>query len=242
MRHRNTERIWIKMAAVSVAALSLGLGACSPGEKTGMETMGMETAGMEAAGMETTDIGTAGMETTGIGTAGIETTGMETTGIEPADLAAEAQAVNGTDEEDENVAEPKLRLELPEDDSMYSQASTIQQDNRVIQIQFHHENTGSDAIIWASIEAEGGPSEYYMFDEDGIRSEMADIGAGGPLEMTIRKTVENSDIHGILISWEYDGVYYELWEDDAREQADRVLQMAAAIASQSIVKPETGNR
>ena len=45
--------------------------------------------------------------------------------------------------------------------------------------------------------------------------------------------MENSDIHGILISWEQEGVFYELWEDDAREKKEAVVDMASAIVSRS---------
>ena len=53
------------------------------------------------------------------------------------------------------------------------------------------------------------------------------------VKMTIQKTVENSDIHGILVSWEHEGVFYELWEDDARDSMDAVIEMASAIAVRS---------
>ena len=49
------------------------------------------------------------------------------------------------------------------------------------------------------------------------------------MKMTIQKTVENSDIHGILVSWEHEGVFYELWEDDARDSMDAVIEMASAM-------------
>ena len=108
----------------------------------------------------------------------------------------------------------------------------IQEDEHTVQIQFHDENTQSDAMAWASLEAGGGPSEYYVLDEEGTLQQ--EVWAGEKLvKMTIQKTVENSDIHGILVSWEHEGVFYELWEDDARDSMDAVIEMSSAIAVRS---------
>ena len=53
-------------------------------------------------------------------------------------------------------------------------------------------------MAWASLEAGGGPSEYYVLDEEGTLQQ--EVWAGEKLvKMTIQKTVENSDIHGILV-------------------------------------------
>ena len=134
--------------------------------------------------------------------------------------------------EQEAAKAPVLRLKLPDDVTVCSSPVIIQEDEHTVQIQFHDENTQSDAMAWASLEAGGGPSEYYVLDEEGTLQQ--EVWAGEKLvKMTIQKTVENSDIHGILVSWEHEGVFYELWEDDARDSMDAVIEMASAIAVRS---------
>ena len=134
--------------------------------------------------------------------------------------------------EQEAAKAPVLRLKLPDDVTVCSSPVIIQKDEHTVQIQFHDENTQSDAMAWASLEAGGGPSEYYVLDEEGTLQQ--EVWAGEKLvKMTIQKTVENSDIHGILVSWEHEGVFYELWEDDARDSMDAVIEMASAIAVRS---------
>ena len=134
--------------------------------------------------------------------------------------------------EQEAAKAPVLRLKLPDDVTVCSSPVMIQEDEHTVQIQFHDENTQSDAMAWASLEAGGGPSEYYVLDEEGTLQQ--EVWAGEKLvKMTIQKTVENSDIHGILVSWEHEGVFYELWEDDARDSMDAVIEMASAIAVRS---------
>lgn len=209
MRDRAIKNLRIRAAIVAVtAAFSLNIGACSSGDKSGTDPE-RETAGSEYAGQETSEGDSAGQDTSEAGSAGREI---------PETGSADREAV--------------LKLSLPEDESLFSHP-VRSEDDGMIQIQFGDQNTRSEAIVWASLEKEGGPSEYYVFDEEGEEKKMVAAGSR-QLEMVIRKTVENSDIHGILVSWECDGVYYELWEDDAREQADDVIQTAAEIAARSM--------
>ena len=198
---------YILYFAAAAAAASLGLGACSPGTGAQKSETGYEN------GHET------GHETR-------HETELET---------EEGTASEHTTEhipEQEAAKAPVLRLKLPDDVTVCSSPVIIQKDEHTVQIQFHDENTQSDAMAWASLEAGGGPSEYYVLDEEGTLQQ--EVWAGEKLvKMTIQKTVENSDIHGILVSWEHEGVFYELWEDDARDSMDAVIEMASAIAVRS---------
>lgn len=209
--------------SAAVAAVSIGLVACSPGTGAGKETVISAPAGQDTAVNETQEIGLPGQESSE------ETEGGDQSKekVSGRSEQAESDIKTGTEKA------PVLRLKLPEDETICSSPAVIREDGTAIQIQFHDETTQSDAMAWASLEAGGGPSEYYVLDEEGTERQEVLAGEKIRVEMTIRKTVENSDIHGILVSWNYEGVFYELWEDDARESADAVVDMAAAIAARS---------
>lgn len=209
--------------AAAAAAVSIGLVACSPGTGAGKETVISAPAGQDTAVNETQGIGLPGQESSEQTEGGDQSKEKDSGRSEQ----AESDINTGTEKA------PVLRLKLPEDETLCSSPAVIQEDGTAIQIQFHDETTQSDAMAWASLEAGGGPSEYYVLDEDGTERQEVLAGEKIRVEMTIRKTVENSDIHGILVSWNYEGVFYELWEDDARESADAVVDMAAAIAARS---------
>lgn len=217
---------YILYFAAAAAAAGLGLGACSPGTGTQKETASSVSAGQQTAVSGGTESGTES-ET---GYENGHETGHETrheTGHETEEGTASEHIP-----EQEAAKAPVLRLKLPDDVTVCSSPVMIQEDEHTVQIQFHDENTQSDAMAWASLEAGGGPSEYYVLDEEGTLQQ--EVWAGEKLvKMTIQKTVENSDIHGILVSWEHEGVFYELWEDDARDSMDAVIEMASAIAVRS---------
>ena len=205
---------YILYFAAAAAAAGLGLGACSPGTGTQKETASSVSAGQQTA------------------VSGVSESGTESeTGYENGHETEEGTASEHIPEQEAAKA-PVLRLKLPDDVTVCSSPVMIQEDEHTVQIQFHDENTQSDAMAWASLEAGGGPSEYYVLDEEGTLQQ--EVWAGEKLvKMTIQKTVENSDIHGILVSWEHEGVFYELWEDDARDSMDAVIEMASAIAVRS---------
>lgn len=209
--------------AAAAAAVSIGLVACSPGTGAGKETVISAPAGQDTAVNETQGLGLPGQESSEQ-TEGGDQSKEKVSGRSE---QAESDIKAGTEKA------PVLRLKLPEDETICSSPAVIREDGTAIQIQFHDETTQSDAMAWASLEAGGGPSEYYVLDEEGTECQEILAGEKIRVEMTIRKTVENSDIHGILVSWKYEGVFYELWEDDARESADAVVDMAAAIAARS---------
>lgn len=246
---------YILYFAAAAAAVSIGLGACSPGTgktvtpvptgqeatgqvETGQESPAGEGPGPEASGQEPQKI-PGGAETSkadfpGQGSSP-ENGGKTETGNGG---NAETGKGPGQDSTQESAKATVLRLKLPEDERICSSPAIIQEDDNTIQIQFHDENTRSDAIAWASLEAGGGPSEYYMFDEDGTKQQEVSAGEELRVKMTVKKTVENSDIHGMLVSWEHEGVFYELWEDDARDSTDAVIDMASAIAARSAAAQE----
>ena len=210
------------------AAAGLGLGACSPGTGAQKETASSVSAGQQTAVSGVTESGTE--SETG------DENGHETrheTELETEEGTASEHTTEHIPEhipEQEAAKAPVLRLKLPDDVTVCSSPVIIQEDEHTVQIQFHDENTQSDAMAWASLEAGGGPSEYYVLDEEGTLQQ--EVWAGEKLvKMTIQ--VENSDIHGILVSWEHEGVFYELWEDDARDSMDAVIEMASAIAVRS---------
>ena len=221
---------YILYFAAAAAAAGLGLGACSPGTGAQKETASSVSAGQQTAVSGVTESGTES-ET---GDENGHETGHETrheTELETEEGTASEHTTEHIPEQEAAKA-PVLRLKLPDDVTVCSSPVIIQKDEHTVQIQFHDENTQSAAMAWASLEAGGGPSEYYVLDEEGTLQQ--EVWAGEKLvKMTIQKTVENSDIHGILVSWEHEGVFYELWEDDARDSMDAVIEMASAIAVRS---------
>ena len=222
---------FILYVTMIAAAAGINLSACSSGTGAEQGTAALRSSGQGTGSVQSsiqgTDVSKApGQETPGEGGTKDETISEHTLKSESA--RNQENARNQKDAEG-----PVLRLELPEDQGLCSDPSFIQQDDNTIQILFHDETTQSDAIAWASLEAAGGPSENYVLDQQGMEQREILAGEDGPVVLTIRKTVENSDIHGILISWEQEGVFYELWEDDAREKKEAVVDMASAIASRS---------
>lgn len=124
-----------------------------------------------------------------------------------------------------------LKLSLPEDKERYENILYSIISNEVAQIRFHDETTNSDAILRAG-KAEGGdPSGiYYEFDSSKVRKETVKAKDGTEVDIVAQPTIENSDIHGVLVVWNAGGSVYTLWEDDAREQIDEVVQAAVEIA------------
>lgn len=231
--------------AAAAAAAGIGLGACSSGSGTEKKAVTPVPAGQETAGQGAAGQGAAAGEAAGLEASGREplenpgSTGQSNEDfsgrVESAENGIRTETVRGTGQasKQESAKAPVLRLKLPDDEGSFSSPAIIQEDENTIQIQFHDENTQSDAMAWASLEAGGGPSEYYMFDEEGTEQQEVSAGEKFRVKMTIKKTVENSDIHGILVSWEHEGVFYELWEDDARDSMDAVIDTASAIAARS---------
>ena len=216
---------FILYVTMIAAAAGINLSACSSGTGAEQGTAALRSSGQGTGSVQSsiqgTDVSKApGQEMPGEGGTKDETISEHTLKSESARNQKDAEG-------------PVLRLELPEDQGLCSDPSFIQQDDNTIQILFHDETTQSDAISWASLEAAGGPSENYVLDQQGMEQREILAGEDGPVVLTIRKTVENSDIHGILISWEQEGVFYELWEDDAREKKEAVVDMASAIVSRS---------
>ena len=216
---------FILYVTMIAAAAGINLSACSFGPRCPAGSGGVRVTrpgtGLVQSSIQGTDVSKApGQEMPGEGGTKDETISEHTLKSESARNQKDAEG-------------PVLRLELPEDQGLCSDPSFIQQDDNTIQILFHDETTQSDAIAWASLEAAGGPSENYVLDQQGMEQREILAGEDGPVVLTIRKTVENSDIHGILISWEQEGVFYELWEDDAREKKEAVVDMASAIVSRS---------
>lgn len=123
-----------------------------------------------------------------------------------------------------------LKLELPENESWSSGAVYSIIGGRVAQIQFHDEITGSDAIARAGKQEDGDISGiYYAFDDSKKQSWFTDVEDGTRVYITVQATSENSDVHGVLATWNYKDLSYSLWEDDAREFPDAVAKMAVEI-------------
>lgn len=124
-----------------------------------------------------------------------------------------------------------LKLSLPEDKERYENITYSIISNEIAQIRFHDKTTNSDAILRAG-KAEGGdPSGiYYEFDSSKVRKETVKAKDGTEVDIVAQPTIENSDIHGVLVVWNAEGSVYTLWEDDAREQIDEVVQAAVEIA------------
>ena len=47
---------------------------------------------------------------------------------------------------------------------------------------------------------------------------------GTKVDITVRVTSENSDVHGVLATWSAGDTSYSLWEDDAWEHPDAVAK------------------
>ena len=138
---------YILYFAAAAAAAGLGLGACSPGTGTQKETASSVSAGQQTAVSGVSESGTES-ET---GYENGHETGHETrheTGHETEEGTASEHIP-----EQEAAKAPVLRLKLPDDVTVCSSPVMIQEDEHTVQIQFHDENTQSDAMAWASLEA-----------------------------------------------------------------------------------------
>lgn len=155
----------------------------------------------------------------------------------PEEEAVLAQTSAGPEEdvsEAESGEEREIRIGLPSNEAWYSGAEYSVEGGTVKQVMFHDEITGSDAIVRACRTEDGDPSVfYYMFDDTKKESWPANTADGGKIDIKVEVTVENSDIHGVLATWEHDGVLYALWEDDGAGDVSSVAKLAVEIAERS---------
>lgn len=145
--------------------------------------------------------------------------------------ASEAQDENGSGAGTDRA---EIEIVLPQNESWYSSPVCSVEDGAVRQVMFRDEITGSDAVVRASKKEDGDPSVFfYVFDDSKREKWSARAEDGTSIEITVEVTVENSDIHGVLATWEHGGVLYALWEDDAADAMDSVAKIAMAIAERS---------
>lgn len=159
-----------------------------------------------------------------------ESAGMgEETGPAQTSAAPEEDA-----SESESGDEPEIRIGLPGNEAWYSGAEYSVEDGTIKQVMFYDEITGSDVIVRACRKEDGDPSVfYYMFDDSKKESWSAKTSDGKTIDIKVEVTVDNSDIHGVLATWEHDGVSYALWEDDGAGDLSSVAKLAVEIAERS---------
>lgn len=172
---------------------------------------------------------------------------QEETEGESKETGAETEAQEGLLQENAGMANPVrqvdsssafeaigLKLELPANDQWYSEPLYSVIEGRVAQIQFVDKITDSDAIARAGKSGEEDISGiYYVFDDSKKQSWFTKMEDGTLVDITVQVTEENSDVHGVLATWNYKDVTYSLWEDDAWEYPDAVAKMAIAIMERS---------
>ena len=130
----------------------------------------------------------------------------------------------------------ELKIGLPMNENWYSDPVYSTEEGGVRQVMFYDEFSRSDVIVRACRTEDGDPSVfYYMFDEQKKQTWMATAKDGARIEITLEVTIENSDIHGVLATWEHGGIRYALWEDDAKDAVDSAAKMAVEIAERSAV-------
>ena len=133
-----------------------------------------------------------------------------------------------------------LRLWLPANKEWYSDPDYSMIGDKAAQIQFYDEFTKSDAIARAAKSEEGDISGiYYVFDDSRKQSWFTKLEDGTKVDITVRVTSENSDVHGVLATWSAGDTSYSLWEDDAWEHPDAVAKMAIEIIKMSDPGRET---
>ena len=133
-----------------------------------------------------------------------------------------------------------LRLWLPANKEWYSDPDYSMIGDKAAQIQFYDEITKSDAIARAAKSEEGDISGiYYVFDDSRKQSWFTKLEDGTKVDITVRVTSENSDVHGVLATWSAGDTSYSLWEDDAWEHPDAVAKMAIEIIKMSDPGRET---
>lgn len=127
-----------------------------------------------------------------------------------------------------------LSLKLPENDSWYENAIYQIIDGQIAEICFFDVHGESEASVRAAKEDLGDVSGvYYKFDEAKTKIWSTAAAAGQTIEIAVQVVVEGSDFHGVLASWNYDGVNYTLWEDNGADRADTIAKMAMEIAKRS---------
>ena len=209
---------WNKKKCISAAIVAMGLtlAACSGGK--GTDGSSAEDVPSQAASpvqdTEMARTGDAAQET-------------------EAPAGQTASASEGKKSSDAGWTEV-LALRLPEDESRFSDPVYGSEDEDTLTVQFYDVEAESGALARASRHEDGGPAEYYVFDEGTKKTYEAKAPDGSKLEVAVMMTIENSDIPGILASWEHDGIYYTLWEDESRDRPDAVARTAAAIAEAGI--------
>ena len=128
----------------------------------------------------------------------------------------------------------EIQIQLPRNEKWYSGPVYSTEEGNVEQVMFHDEITGSDAIVRACREEDGDPSVfYYMFDDSKKQAWTVSTEDGTRIDITVEVTVENSDIRGVLATWNRQGILYALWEDDAVHSVDSVAKIAMEIAERS---------
>lgn len=133
-----------------------------------------------------------------------------------------------------------LRLWLPANKEWYSDPDYSMIGDKAAQIQFYDEITKSDAVARAAKSEEGDISGiYYVFDDSRKQSWFTKLEDGTKVDITVRVTSENSDVHGVLATWSAGDTSYSLWEDDAWEHPDAVAKMAIEIIKMSDPGRET---
>lgn len=128
----------------------------------------------------------------------------------------------------------EIQIQLPRNEKWYSGPVYSTEEGNVEQVMFRDEITGSDAIVRACREEDGDPSVfYYMFDDSKKQAWTVSTEDGTRIDITVEVTVENSDIRGVLATWNRQGILYALWEDDAVHSVDSVAKIAMEIAERS---------
>lgn len=215
MKHK--KKSYLPVCAALLFTLSIT--ACSSGKAGESPTVSKQVESQSTTELDT-DADDEMAETSNLGEASEKE--------EPAKLTNPIKAVASSDDFE------LLGVKLVLDSSWHSNASYSIIDGKVAQIRFFDEITKSDAIARAGKEEYGDPSGiYYVFDESQQESWFTELEDGTNLYITLQVTTENSDVHGVLATWKYNGTLYSLWEDNARETPDSVAKMAIQIAKDS---------
>ena len=127
-----------------------------------------------------------------------------------------------------------ISLELPQNPDWIRDPACSILGGKVAQIRFYDMMAESDAIVRAADESEEDISGiYYVFDDTQKQSWFTMTEDGQRIEISLRVTVENSDVPGALATWTFGGNQYCLWEDNVRDTEDAVARMAIEIAKAS---------
>lgn len=242
MRHRMKTRVVLAALSIGLALTACSAGTDKSADGTEIFSETEESGGLNRGSAEKEhpemDSGQPSASTdpppVNAGTSAVSTKepalGADADGIKGAPETSPRQGLGADYGRDDGQ---EIQIGLPLNESWYSNP-VYSAEEKIQQVTFHDEITGSDAIVRACREEDGDPSVfYYMFDDSKRESWFTNTEEGTRIDIAVEVTVENSDIHGVLATWGHNGVLYALWEDDAVDSVDGVAKIAMEIADRS---------